>query len=360
MMLRRSTAVFLVLIAKKGEAFYGFSVNSDDMEPSELQQQLFAYLKENIPPHISMVDELCELLQLSADSVYRRIRGEKPIALSELKRICEYYHLSIDQLLQLQNESVLFDAPGMNTVPGEFVEYMNGMLRQFKYFSSFKRKEMHYLCKDAPIWYFYLYPELAAFKTFFWSKTINNQPGLAKKNFSLDEFPYTDCFTIGQQVLQLHNQIPTVELWNLESIHSTINQIAYYRDAGIFSSHKDLDHVIDSFHQMLDHLQLQAEKGLKFMPGATEVSYKAPVQFYVNELILGSNTMLLQLDEKRLSMISYSVLNYLFTRDERFSSKIQNTFNTLLSRSTLISNTGEKDRNRFFNSLREKVNKLHK
>ncbi|MEI9945168.1 MAG: hypothetical protein WDN26_13230 [Chitinophagaceae bacterium] len=46
------------------------------------------------------------------------------------------------------------------------------------------------------------------------------------------EFPYTDCFEIGQQVLEEHNKINSVELWNLESIHSTINQVAYYKEAG--------------------------------------------------------------------------------------------------------------------------------
>ncbi|HQZ76089.1 MAG TPA: helix-turn-helix domain-containing protein, partial [Chitinophagaceae bacterium] len=72
------------------------------METNHLQQQLFSHLKENLPAHLSLVDELCDLLDLSADSVYRRIRGEKPITLSELKKICEHYHLSLDQLLQLK------------------------------------------------------------------------------------------------------------------------------------------------------------------------------------------------------------------------------------------------------------------
>ena len=81
------------------------------METNQLQQQLFSFLKDSIPPHLSLVDELCDLLNLSHDSVYRRIRGEKPISLAELKIICEKYHISLDQLLQLENESVLFDAP---------------------------------------------------------------------------------------------------------------------------------------------------------------------------------------------------------------------------------------------------------
>ena len=330
------------------------------MESNELQQQLFSHLKENLPPHLSLVEELGSLLNLSADSVYRRIRGEKPITLTELKTICEHYRLSLDQLLQLKTESVLFDAPGMTGKPGEFVEYMKAMLEQFRYFNSFKTKELFFLCKDAPIWYFYLFPELAAFKTFFWSKTINNQPALSNKTFSMAEFPYHDCFTIGQQVLEEHNKINSVELWNLESIQSTINQISYYKEAGNFKTQEDLEAVINSFHQWLDHLQLQAEKGVKFMPGATDVSYKAPVQFYVNELILGNNTMAIQLDDKQLSMVTYSVFYYLFTKDTRFYTKVLDSFNSLVSRSTLISKTGEKNRNRFFNTLREKVNSLRK
>ena len=330
------------------------------METNELQQQIFIYLKENIPPHLSLVDELCDLLDLSTDSVYRRIRGEKPISLAELKKICEHYHLSLDQMLQLQNESILFDAPGMNGIPGEFVDYMKGMLKQFKYFNSFKKRESQYLCKDAPIWCFYLFPEMAAFKTFFWSKTINNHPALRNKSFSLKEYPFDDCFAIGQQILQEYNQIDSVELWNLESIHSSINQVAYYRDAGNFKTPADFDAVVISFHQMIDHLEQQAEKGVKFLPGATDVSYKAPIEFYVNELILGNNTMLLSLDNKKLSMITYSVFHYLFTTDPRFAAKASETFNTLISRSTLISGTGEKDRNRFFNTLRDKINALTK
>lgn len=330
------------------------------METNELQQQLFKHLKEHLPPHLSLVDELCDLLDLSSDSVYRRIRGEKPISLQELKRICEHYQLSIDQLLQLQNESVLFKAPGLNGHVPAFGDYLKGMLDQFMYFNSFKKKEMKYLSKDVPFWYFYLFPEVAAFKSFFWIKTINNDPSLANKKFSFKEFPYPEYFETGQQILKQYNEISSEELWNLESIHSTINQISYYREAGHFASKDDEVAVIDSFQKVLDHLQAQAECGLKFKPGGTDISHRAPIKFYVNELILGNNTILLELDNQRLSTVTYSVLSYLITNDSRFSQKAFDTFNILLGRSSLISNTGEKERNRFFNILRTKVDELKK
>lgn len=176
--------------------------------------------------------------------------------------------------------------------------------------------------------------------------------------FSFEEYPYHDCFLLGQQVLKEYNQIPSVELWNLESMHSTLNQIAYYKDAGNFKSKHDLELVINSFINMVDHLQMQAEKGVKFMPGDTELSYQASIHFFINELILGNNTMVINLDGKKISMVTYSVFHYLFTKDPRFSTKVMSSFDTLLNRSTLVSKTGEKDRNRFFNAIREKIKAL--
>jgi hypothetical protein len=64
------------------------------MSEANLQKELFQHIKNSLPPNISMVDEIAELLSLSYDSVYRRIRGEKPVALDELKVLCEHFHLS--------------------------------------------------------------------------------------------------------------------------------------------------------------------------------------------------------------------------------------------------------------------------
>jgi len=328
------------------------------MEPNELQQQFFNELKSLIPPHISMVDELTELLKLSYDSVYRRIRGEKPLALNELRQICSHYHISLDQILQLQNDTVVFRAPDINHNGLPFEEYLKEMLKDLKVFNSFQQRKMYYLCKDMTFFHFYLFPEFAAFKTFFWIKTILNSALYNHKLFSVSEFSFKDCFAIGQQIIEEYNKIPSVELWNFESISSSINQIQYYQDSGMFATRKDFECVVDSLERTLNHLQLQAEKGRKFMPGQSDLSFKAPLQFYVNEVILGNNTIIVELDNVRQSFITYNVLNYLVTKDPRFNEKSFTTFNNILSRAILISETGEKERNKFFRSLKEKVHGL--
>jgi hypothetical protein len=302
-----------------------------------------------------MVDAIAELLGLSYDSVYRRIRGEKPISLDELKVLCEHFQLSLDQVLQLHSDKVLFTDSEANGSITSFTAYEKGLIQQLQYFNQFQKKELLYLSKDVPVFHFFYFKELAAFKAFFWAKSILNEPAFENKNFSLDHFDATEHFELGQKILHGYNEIPSTELWNYESINSTILQIEYYRDAGIFESKKDLDAVIDSFDATVAHLQKQVEKGRKFMPGIGEAGYKAPLKFYINEIILGNNSILVSLDDTQTVFINHIVLKYISTTDKKFTAKAFGNFQNLVSRSILISETGEKERNKFFKSLRERI-----
>lgn len=329
-----------------------------NMDTSHPQVLLFQYIKTSLPSHISLVDQVADLLNISNDSAYRRIRGEKEVSLSELKTLSHHFKISIDQVLQLQNELVVFRAPEINEERVGFIDYLKAMLEYMRYFNTFTNKRMLYFCKDITFFHFYLYPEIAAFKTFFWSKTIKDMPEYKGKLFSLEEFPLLDCFHLGQEIIREYNKIPSLELWNAESINSTLSQLRYYKDGGYFKHPEDLNIVIDSFQKCLDHIELEVERGIKFMPGDPEIVYRAPIQFYVNEVIIGSNTILLELNEEKLSFVTYNVLSYLITKDPRFNEKAFANFFTVVSRSSQISGTGEKERNRFFNAMREKVNAL--
>lgn len=348
----------LRIYAKLKTGFCRITQKQPIMDTSNPQLLFFQYIKLHLPAHISMVDEISELLNISNDSAYRRIRGEKDISLPELKKLSEHFKISVDQVLQLQTDLVVFRAPEINEERVTFLDYLQAMLGYMKYFNSFANRKMHYFCKDITFFHFYLFPEIAAFKTFFWSKTIKDLPEYKNKQFSLEEFPMLDCFELGQEIIKEYNNIPSLELWNAESINSTISQIQYYKDGGFFKHKDDLNIVIESLQKCLDHIRDEVDKGVKFMPGETDVSYKSPIQFYVNEVIIGSNTILMELNELKLSFVTYNVLSYLITRDERFTKKAFANFFTLVSRSQQISGIAEKERNMFFNKMHEKMNCL--
>ncbi len=66
------------------------------MESTGAQQIFFGHIKGLLPQHISFVDEIAEVLNISNDSAYRRIRGEKSITLEEIKKLCTTFKISLD------------------------------------------------------------------------------------------------------------------------------------------------------------------------------------------------------------------------------------------------------------------------
>ena len=156
----------------------------------------------------------------------------------------------------------------------------------------------------------------------------------------------------------MYAQLDSVELWNEETVRSTLRQIRYYKESGLFETEEDAEITYRAFDELLDHLQHMAERGVKSMKGESDLVKKGSFQLFVNEIILGNNTYILRLDGKTHAYINYAVLKYLSTQDPKFCSNLYDSFQNLVSRSTLISKVGEKDRNHFFNLLREEAVKL--
>ena len=77
-----------------------------------------------------------------------------------------------------------------------------------------------------------------------------------------------------------------------------------------------------------------------------------------NGKVIGYLDALRKNNGEKVEYIMESNVKVSVIMDFALYSKVMGSFDTLLGRSTLISKTGEKDRNRFFNSMRQKVNSL--
>ena len=325
------------------------------MENSNSAQQLFfQHIKDILPPHLSLVDEVAERLDISNDSAYRRIRGEKAISFEELRNLCTHYRISLDQLLHLKSDTLLFEGKFIDQANFDFDGYLNDLGQLLAYTASFERKEILFLSKDAPIFHHFNFPELAAFKSFFWMKTVLNYPSYGKKRFVADEVSPTTVQTC-RKLIEAYNKIPSLEVWHAESISTTIQQIEYYRAMDAFASGQDLDKIYSCLQQTVDHIEAQVEQGVKFsMHGARAVK-GAAFKFYINEFIFGDNSYLVHLNDSRMVVLNHAVLNTIRTKDAQFTKSTEEHFQNIIRRSTQISNVGEKERSKFFNILREKI-----
>ena len=324
------------------------------MAVEKLQEYLFQRIKEKLPVDASLADVISELLHVSNDSAYRRIRGETPLVLEEAQLLCEAFNLSLDQALNSKENSVVFTAFNVNNENYNFKSYLKDILHNLKLVASFDQKELIYLTKDFSIFHNFLSRPLFAFRYFFWMKSILQHPDFVPLKFSMDILT-KDIEDIGDQIIRTYISIPSTEIWNTSCVNSTISQIEYYREAGYFVSDSDAAKIYSSLRDTIEHLRSQAETGCKFYPGENPDYQKSNFQFYYNRVVLGDNTIMTILNGKKILYLNYDVLNYMVTRDETFCNDVYSKLQTLMRRATILSNVSEKQRNMFFNTLLKKI-----
>jgi len=104
------------------------------------------------------------------------------------------------------------------------------------------------------------------------------------------------------------------------------------------------------YQEMVDHLRECATLGSKDGEGKFTL--------YKNEILISDNTIFFKMGDKRVTFITHNTMNLLTTAQESFCQQTEDYITNLINKSNLISLTGEKERNRFFNKMGEKINSV--
>lgn len=325
------------------------------MELTNTQVMLFQHLKSILPPHLSMADEVADLLEISPDSAYRRIRGEKPISLEELEKVCVHYNISLDQFLHLKSNSYLFTGILREDRERSFDDWLDHLMKQLTFMTTLNKKHIYWLLKDIPPISHFQISELARFKFYLWTKSILHYDSMKGVKFDLKDSRYDAYEQKSKKVFEMFNSIPITEIWNVESINSSLRQIRFHHEAGSFRNKSDAVMLFDKMRDLIDHFEQQAETGKRFTIGSKVAQSNPEYNMFVNELILGDNTTIFETDNLRITFLNHSVLYFINTRDPKFNEQMFENLQNLMQKSTMISKVGEKERATFFNRLRNEI-----
>jgi transcriptional regulator with XRE-family HTH domain len=315
-----------------------------------LQQIFFQQIKAKIPENLSFVHEVAELLGISYDSAYRRIRGEKELSMEELYQLSQRFNISLDALLGIKANNVVFRKFALSTGQFNIKNWLGMILEDVRTIHAMSHREMIYAAKDPPIFQYFHYPEIAAFKFFFWEKTIYDFPEYIDKKFRIDEID-PEIIEIGNTIRRMITKIPTIELWNEDTFRIFMRQIEYYWVSGYFARRADVTGLVDTIEKWIRHIQKEAELGYRFDEGQTQEGIPNSYALYENEVVLNDNTIFVRAGEQMTTYVTFNVISLLVTRDQAFCSNVEHHMRQLMKKSNLISLSGEKERNRFFNKL---------
>ncbi|MCH8331825.1 MAG: hypothetical protein IH946_10695, partial [Bacteroidetes bacterium] len=196
------------------------------LETQNAQTLLFQQIKDRLPENISMVEEIAELLNISTDSAYRRIRGDKPIVLDELIQLKSHFNIALDDSLQGDSNTVTFSYTPLGEEGFSYTEYLRAILTDLKVLDAAEEKDVIYIANDIPLFHLLNVPEIAAFKNFFWRKELLGFSDMKGKDFILGAKD-DEINQISGELREIYLRIPSTEIINAETVASTLKQIEY-------------------------------------------------------------------------------------------------------------------------------------
>jgi hypothetical protein len=327
------------------------------MENSLIQQRLLSMVQDLTPDKYSLVFELSELLGLSTDSVYRRMRGETLLDITEIQKICLKYSISFDSICGTDQTGLVSFLYHPVIELADFKKWMNTLAAHLKTLQNKKDAFIIYAAIDIPVFHNFRFPLVSYFKTLYWLKSITLHPDYQNVKFSTAQLN-NELVEIGKAMHELYSSIPSTEIWTDLITYSLLRQIDYYWDSGEFATREDALALCDEVEKEFEYLQITAENGSK-VPDKKKLPGD-PVNFllYDCDIEIANNCILAVNGDQKTVYLSTMTFNVISTSNMLFANETHKWLETLIKKSTLISEVGGKQRSLFFRKAFEHISQL--
>ena len=331
------------------------------MEETEIknpiQLKFFERLKLAVPQNISLASEMSEILEISADGAYRRMRGETVLSMDELVKLCRHYKIPPDILANPDDTAATFYFRKMIRDEEGFKDYLQNMLNDLQKINASNPKQIIFAAGDLPIFSQFQFPDYAAFKTFFWQRAILNLRSVEGKKFSIAE-KKPEMAAACKKIFDTYIQIPSIEIWHDDTVSSNLKLIEFAWDSGLFSSKEDALHICSQVSALLSSVEKQAEKSSKFNTEEKWAENEGNFTLYQSELLLTNNHVFVTAGTTKMLYLTHNTFNTMATTNTVFCNETDEWLKNLIRKSARISGEGEKQRHKFFKKCQEKVSAL--
>jgi hypothetical protein len=337
-------------------------------EASALQAQFLRGIEDVIPSNTSLVSELSDILEISTDSAYRRMRGETLLDISEIVKLCEHFQVSFDAFSEVKSGMVTFSYLPMDAKAESFAEFLEGTHRQLKQIANAKEPRILFACRDIPLFYHFNYPELANFTIFYLMRTVMNLPDLNKVKYDPD-FRFAELLEVGKSIYDAYIKIPSYEVWTESTVRSTLKQVLFYWESGVFENKEtalrvcaDLSKEIEDIERMaeLDTKILNTTKDEPVSPIEDEAQHPVNYKLFISDIELTNNVKLISFGDLRAVSLGHLSFNSMQTNNNEYCRNTEQWLNNIIKKSTLVSGTSEKQRLQLFQAINKQIDDLMK
>lgn len=323
-----------------------------------VQQKFFEKLKQVIPGNISFANEIADILEISVDGAYRRMRGESVLGMDELAKLCKHYQIPPDVFISSdETATAAFHYRKMIYDESGFADYIKNILSDLTRINAANPKQIIYASADLPLFIQFTSPEYSAFKTFFWQKAMLNIPSLEGKKFSVPVIR-PEMAEMCKRISDLYIQIPSIEIWHDDTVLSNLKLVEFAWESGMFSSKDDALLVCNKLSEMVALAEKWAAKSSKFREEGKWAENEGNFTMYQSEFVLTNNHIFVSAGNTKILYLTLHTFNSIATTNSLFCAETDEWLKNIIRKSARISGEGEKQRHQFFKSSQGKIANL--
>ncbi len=303
------------------------------------------------------IDYLCELFGVSRSNIYKKIKGDTSLSIVELISIMKRFHIGFDQFVIDRSTNVEFYFPYLERPIKNFLDYVVPLHKIVEDFSLLPDIDIYYATAELPFFYYYMSKPLTSFKLYSYAHTTWQLPGYTDRKFDVSEFsemihlnPYIDG------LIRNYYKMPNTELWNINILNNTLNQIKTFLRSGLFEDSDYTLVLLDELRVLINHVCLMAEHGKKFILGKSEPNDQS-ADFYLfhNEIAHTNNTLVVLSKQMNAVFTAFDNPNFIISRNPALIAHTMRWMSSIKTHSVSVTKDAKNNRLYLFDQIMRRI-----
>ena len=300
----------------------------------------------------SLVTILMEHLHLTKSQAYRRIKGVVEFSLSEAATMIDIFDIAPDEVFIKEKSKNTINFNASLNINSSYLEFLRNLRSVIQTVGQLPQADVQHTSNELPTFYLFLFPSLVKFKIYMWNTTFWQGKQSIQK-FRFENIPPEEI-ALANEIKEAYLDLSTTEYWNLRLTDNTLNQIQYALESGLFEDPKDAIHLCEDLRKVNREIANMAKIGQKKLSNDKSLKVRGKLQLYLSEL--PTNIHFLVTHQKGQSLYTtFDKPNFFYTENKAACNYIKNWMKNLKSKSVLISETGDRTRNKFFHRLDQEI-----
>ena len=315
-----------------------------------LNTELINAMKRYLPQDSNLANNLMDILYIGKEATYRRLRGEVPFTFAEVATISQQMGISLDKIVgSMRQENAIFDLNLLHysTPMDNYLSIVSSYIELFKRLSAESVSTLSVASNVIPPTLYLRYEALSKFRLFKW--LYHQEESSTHKHYEELQIP-TKLMDKQKEFVAVSQLFQSsYYIWDKETFPRLIRDIKYFSDIGLIAK-DNVQELKAELFALLEELEDVSSKG-RFRTGKE-------VQMYISNINFETSYSYVETMDYHLSLIRVFSINSITTLDDFVFKNLKDWIVSLKKYSTLISQSNEMERVRFFNEQQEIVNEL--